>query len=150
VPRVFDALQRLAPAVLRHVMAYGDLLYAEAGDAMRLSRRRAIGLTCAAYAATFAVLLGCFWAIAASWDGPNRWLVIGGLCLGFALLAFGSLLYARGGLSAGQPAPFDRLRAEWRADMRELSLLYPSLFLDDPKGALPSTAPAATGESRVR
>src|SRR5579862_1574729 len=69
---VLEALQRLAPAVLRHLIAYGELLCEETGDALRQSRRRALGLAVTVAAGVMALALACLWAIAASWDGPNR------------------------------------------------------------------------------
>jgi len=125
---VLEALQRLAPAVLRHLLAYGELLCEEAGDALRQSRRRALGLAVTVAAGVMALALACLWAIAASWDGPNRLTVVGGLCIGFVLASVLGAAYTRGARPAGVPAPFDRLRAEWRADMRELAALDPSLI----------------------
>jgi hypothetical protein len=134
---LLEALQRLAPAVLRHLIAYSELLCEETGDALRQSRRRALGLAITVAAGVMALSLGCVWAIAVSWDGPNRLVVIGSLCAGFAIVALIGAAYARGATPAGRSAPFERLRAEWRADMRELAELEPSL------GILPQTPPAA-------
>jgi hypothetical protein len=125
---VLEALQRLAPAVLRHLFAYGELLCEEAGDALRQSRRRALGLAVTVAAGVMALALACLWAIAASWDGPNRLTVVGGLCIGFVLASVLGAAYTRGTRPAGVAAPFDRLRAEWQADMRELAALDPSLL----------------------
>jgi hypothetical protein len=123
---VLEALQRLAPALLRHLIGYGELLCAEAGDALRQSRRRALGLAVSVGAGVMALMLACLWAIAASWDGPNRLLVVGALCLSFALVSLIGIAYVRRAAPVG-PAPFDRLKAEWRTDMRELAQLAPSL-----------------------
>jgi hypothetical protein len=129
---VLEALQRLAPAVLRHLIAYGELLCEETGDALRQSRRRALGLAVTAAAGVMALALACVWAIAASWDGPNRLFVVGTLCVSFIIVALIGAGYARGAIASRRPAPFDRLRAEWRADLRELAELYPSLGLVPP------------------
>jgi hypothetical protein len=141
---VLEVLQRLAPAVLRHLIAYGELLCEEAGDALRQSRRRALGLAVTVAAGVMALSLACVWAIAASWDGPNRLMVVGALCFSFVIVALGGVAYARGAAPAGRVAPFDRLRAQWRADMRELAQLDPTL------GILPQTpaaaAPSAHGD----
>ena len=124
---MLEALQRLAPALLRHLIAYGELLRDETGDALRQSRRRAIGLAVTVAAGSMAVVLACLLAIAASWDGPNRLAVVGALCGTFALVAVTAAFYSRGGVVAGRAAPFERLRAEWRADLRELARLDPAL-----------------------
>jgi hypothetical protein len=141
---VLEALQRLAPALVRHLVAYGELLCDEAGDALRQSRRRVMGLAVILAAGFMTVGLGCLWAIAASWDGPNRLVVVGGLCGLFALVTLGALLYSRGGAIPGRSTPFERLRAEWRADMHELARLDPTFEL------VPSQTPAAAPARSVR
>jgi hypothetical protein len=125
---MLEALQRLAPALLRHLVGYGELLCEEAGDALRQSRRRALGLAVTVGAGVMALMLACVWAIAASWDGPNRLVVVGVLCIGFATVSLIGMVHGRRARSAG-PAPFDRLKAEWRADLRELAQLDPSIQL---------------------
>lgn len=124
---MLDALQRLAPAVLRHLIAYGDLLSEETGDALRLSRRRALGIAVTVAAGLMALALACVLAIAASWDGPNRLLVVSLLCLSFIIVALIGAAYARGGNLGGRAPPFGRLRTEWKADLQQLAQLYPSL-----------------------
>ncbi len=131
---MLEALQRLAPAVLRHLIAYSELLCEEAGDALRQSRRRALGLAVAVTAGVMAVSLGCVWLIAANWDGPNRLATVGALCGGFVVFTLVGLAYARGARPAGATAPFERLKAEWQADMRELSQLDPSLGIRSAHG----------------
>jgi hypothetical protein len=136
---VIEALQRLAPAVLRHLLAYGELLFEEGGVALRQSRRRALAVAVTAGAALISLSLACVWAIAVSWDGPNRLVVIGALCLGFLLVALIGAACASGAIAVSSATPFERLRAEWHADMRELAQLEPSL------GIIPPTAaPAAS------
>jgi hypothetical protein len=131
---VLEALQRLAPAVLRHLIAYGELLCDEAGDALRQSRRRALGLAVSVTAGVMAVALACVWVIAANWDGPNRLTVVGALCGAFVVITLVGVAYARGGRPPGATAPFERLKAEWQADMRELAQLDPSLGIRSAHG----------------
>jgi len=138
---VLEALERLAPAVLRHLIAYGELLCDETGDALRQSRRRVVGYGVAVGAGALGIALGCLWAIAASWDGPNRLAVVGSLCATFIGIALVGAIYARAGIPSGRTPPFERLRAEWRADLRELARLDPSF------SALPSQAPASAARS---
>jgi hypothetical protein len=83
---VLEALQRLVPALLRHLIAYGDLLCDEAGDALRQSRKRALGRAVSVGAGVMALSLACVWIIAANWDGPNRLAVVGSLCGAFAIV----------------------------------------------------------------
>jgi uncharacterized membrane protein YqjE len=125
---VLEVLQRLAPAVLRHLIAYGELLCEETGDALRQSRRRALGFAVTVAAGVMALALACVWIIAANWDGPYRLVVVGALCGLFVVVALIGVAYARGApLNASSQPPFERLRTEWQADLRQLSQLYPSL-----------------------
>jgi hypothetical protein len=143
---VREVVQRLAPAVLKHFIAYGELLYDEAGEALRQSRRRVLGYAVVALSTSFAVALGCAWAIAASWDGPNRLIVVGSLCGVFVFIALIAVVFSRGARPAGQPQPFERLRAEWREDLRELARLDPSydvLSARAPAGATPRSVRAS-------
>ncbi|MGA2023706.1 MAG: hypothetical protein ABSH23_02980 [Steroidobacteraceae bacterium] len=117
---MLEALSRLAPALLRHLFAYGELLREETRDAWRTVRRQAVGLAVAAAGGCMALLMGCVWVIGATWDGPNRLKALAALCLGFVLVALIGLWYAISALPAGQPRPFQRLRAELLADREEL------------------------------
>lgn len=124
---MLDTLRRLAPAVLRHLLAYGDLLGEESIDALRQLRKQVIGILIAVLTGTMAVALGCAWAIAAAWDGPHRLTVIGALCIGFVLITALACLYVMTEPPNGRQ-PFDRLAAEWQADRRMLATLDPSFF----------------------
>jgi uncharacterized membrane protein YqjE len=132
---VLDALQRLTPAVLRHLMAYGELLCEETGEALRRSRRRALGFVVTVAAGVMALALACVLAIAASWDGPNRLWVVSLLCLLFVLVAVIAAAYTRNGTAADRP-PFGRLRTEWKADMQQLAQLHPSLGIVVPEAPI--------------
>jgi uncharacterized membrane protein YqjE len=123
---VLDVLFRLIPALMQHLVAYGDLLGDEAGEAVRQLRRQLLGLVLLLGAGAVSALMGCVWVIAAVWDGPHRLQTIGALCIGFALLALAGVWYARSA-GAGRPRPFQRLGEEWREDLHELAALYPSL-----------------------
>lgn len=120
---VLEALPRLALAVLRHLIAYGELLYEESGEVARRLRRGLIGFAVAAVAGFIALELACLWIIAAAWNGPNRLTAVGALCIGFALLAIICTVYASNVQSAGGRRPFARVREEWQADMEELAAL---------------------------
>jgi uncharacterized membrane protein YqjE len=120
---VFDALLRLVPALLRHLGAYGDLFVDEAADAVRDLRRQLLGLALLLTSGGVAALMACVWVIAATWDGPHRLQVIGALCIGFVLIALAGAWYAHSAVVPGRPRPFERLRAEWREDLRQLAAL---------------------------
>lgn len=128
---MLELVPRLLAALFRHFVAYGDLLCDETAAAMRELRRQLLGLAVLLAAGTVAVLTGCAWVIAANWNGPYRLDAIGGLCIGFALIAAGGGWYANTAVVRGQPRPFQRLREEWREDMRHLAAIDPSLAGND-------------------
>jgi uncharacterized membrane protein YqjE len=128
---VIEALLRLLPALLRHVVAYGDLIVDEAAAAACELRRQLLGLAVALTAGGVAALMACVWVIAVTWDGPHRVQAVAALCISFALLAVAGAWYARSGILPGQPRPFERLRAEWRADREQLAALYSTVDRGD-------------------
>ncbi len=121
----FELLPKLAQALLRHLIAYGELAYEEAREALARARRQIVGIAVALLAGMMALGLGCLWVIAATWNGPDRLWAVGGLCIGFLLIAISGGAYAVGGRSRG--TAFEQLRAEWRADLREIARLDPTL-----------------------
>lgn len=124
---MLEVLSRLIPALVRHILAYGELLSAEAADAARDLRRRLLALLIVLSSGAVALLMGCTWVIAATWDSPHRLQAVGGLCVGFTAIAMGSLWYANAAARRARPRPFERLGAEWNEDLRQLVALYPSL-----------------------
>jgi Putative Actinobacterial Holin-X, holin superfamily III len=136
---VVEALRRLLPLIARHLLAHAELLCLETGDALREVRRRTFGLALAAAAGWMAVMFGCVWIIAATWDTPNRLLAVGALCIGFLVIAVLSALIANRGPRPGQPRPFERWRAEWRADLQQLLTLNASPA--QPHGMAPDMQP---------
>ena len=126
----FEVLPRLLQAILRHLFAYGELLGGETLETVHRARRRALGIAVACMAGLMAVGLGCLWVIAATWDGPNRLTAVGGLCLGFVLIAFLGGAYAAG--ARARAGAFAELRAQWRADMQQIAALDPTLVGEPP------------------
>jgi uncharacterized membrane protein YqjE len=122
------------------LVAYGDLLCEETEDALRVWRRRVLGLVLGVIAGSLALLLGCVAVIAATWDGPHRLSAVIALCVAFAVIALLGFWYASADQAPGQPRPFERLRAEWDADRREIAALHPSLADVEPMLAEPRSA----------
>ena len=135
---MLELLSRLVPALLRHAIAYSDLLIDETAAAGRQWRRQLLGIAILLAAGGVAALMVCAWVIAATWDGPHRLLAIGGLFGGFTAIALGGAWYATHGGIPGTPRPFERIEAEWREDLRQLAILYPSLGgIERPGVAMP-------------
>lgn len=120
-----EQLPRLVQAMLRHLFAYGELAYEEGVLAAQQLRRRMLGVIIGCMAGMLALIMGCVWVIAGTWDGPNRMLAVGALCLGFLLIAITGLVYAAG--AGARRAPFQQLRAQWQADLFEIARLDPTL-----------------------
>jgi hypothetical protein len=132
---VLELLSRLVPALLRHLIAYSDLLIDETAAAGRQWRRQLLGLAILLTSGGVAALMVCAWVIAATWDGPHRLQAIGGLFAGFTIIAVGGAWYASHGWADKTPGPFERIAGEWREDLRLLVTLYPSLAGLDRTGA---------------
>lgn len=128
-----ELLPRLLQALLRHLFAYGELAYEEGLLAARRLRRRLLGAAIACMAGMLALMMGCVWVLAATWDGPNRLLAVGALCIGFVLVAIIGITYAAGG---GARVPFEGLRAEWHNDLQEIAQLDPTLVGQPPRAAM--------------
>ena len=124
---MLELLSRLVPALLRHIIAYSDLLIDETAAAGRQWRRQLLGISILLASGGVAALMLCVWVIAATWDGPHRLQAIGGLFGVFTLIAAGGAWYATHGWADKAPRPFERIAAEWREDLRQLVILYPSL-----------------------
>jgi uncharacterized membrane protein YqjE len=124
-----ELLPRLLQALLRHLFAYGELAYEEGVLAAQRIRRRLIGAAVAGMAGMLALMMGCVWVLAATWDGPNRMTAVGALCIGFVLVAIIGIAYALGG---ARRAPFQQLRAEWHNDLQAIAQLDPTLVRDVP------------------
>jgi hypothetical protein len=140
---VLELLSRLVPALLRHIIAYSDLVIDETAAAGRQWRRQLLGSAILLAAGGVAALMFCALVIAATWDGPHRLQAIGGLFAGFTVVALGGAWYARYGWVVETHRPFERIAAEWREDVRQLAILYPSLSGIDRSGA---ASPDARGD----
>jgi hypothetical protein len=140
---VLELLSRLVPALLRHIIAYSDLLIDETAAAGRQWRRQLLGIAILLASGGVAALMACAWVIAATWDGPHRLQAIAGLFAGFTVIALAGAWYASHGWAVTAPKPFERIAAEWREDLRQLMTLYPSLAGLDRSGV---AAPDIDGE----
>ena len=82
-------LSRVAPAVLRHLDAYREVVGADARDAAAMMAGRMLAILLAAAAAMISALMVCAWILALAWDGPWRAWTAAGLALAFAVASVG-------------------------------------------------------------
>jgi len=126
------SLSRLAPVLLRHIDAYGEVAAEDAKDAAS-SLSASLHLGAAAFgAALVATLMLCVWIVMLTWDQPWRGWVPFGLAALFALGAYGCLRAMRR-RQPGAATLFARLRGEWRRDrdLMERALRKPTANPDD-------------------
>ncbi len=109
------SLPKAAPALLRHLAAYAELVALDISRAQREVGSVLIAGAVAAVCGVFCVLLACLGVVAYYWDTPYRVAVIGALAGGFLLLTIIMWAYARRLLGARSPFLGD-LRREWLED----------------------------------
>lgn len=112
---VLWSLPQAAPVLLRHLAAYVDLAGEDLGRAQKDWVARLSATVLAAFAAFLAVMMGCLYVVASTWDTPHRLTSIawmGGTFLTFAVLA---LLY-RSRVARSQSPFMADVRREWRED----------------------------------
>jgi uncharacterized membrane protein YqjE len=116
--RLLWLLPKAAPALLRHVVAYVDLVGLDLARAQREIAAQAVAAFIVLIAALFALLLGCLMVVAYTWDTPHRVSAIAWMGGGFLLLAVAAAVRAAN--VARNRAPFlASLRQAWHED-REL------------------------------
>jgi uncharacterized membrane protein YqjE len=70
--RLLWSLPKAAPALLRHLAAYGDLASLDLARAWREIAAELLASAIAAICGLFAVFLGCLAVVAYTWDTPHR------------------------------------------------------------------------------
>ena len=95
------------PAILRHLEAYTEVAGEDVREAANAIARRLLTLLLAGAAAFVAILMGCAWLLALTWDGPWRTWTAAGLALGFVAITVG-LAWAVLRLGSGAGSNFSR------------------------------------------
>jgi uncharacterized membrane protein YqjE len=113
--RALWSLPKAAPALLRHLAAYAELIALDCSRAQRELGSVFIAATVAAVCGLFCLLLACLALVAYYWDTPYRVVVIGSLSGGFLVLAVIMLVYAKRLVGARTPFLSD-LQREWQQD----------------------------------
>jgi uncharacterized membrane protein YqjE len=113
--RVLWLLPKAAPALLRHIGAYVELLALEFEQSRRDQTFNVLAAVVAGVCVFFAVLMGCVVIIALTWDTPYRVPALawtGGAFLTVAVLA---LIYRSNAMKGQQPF-LASVKREWAQD----------------------------------
>jgi len=113
--RLLWSLPKAAPAILRHLFAYAELVAEDLEQTHRTFKTRLFA-SLIVLASVFFLILSAFVAVLAlTWDTPHRVAAIGWMGFGFLVAAVAAALYrAR---VVGSQAPFlGTVRREWAED----------------------------------
>jgi uncharacterized membrane protein YqjE len=113
--RLLWLLPRAAPALLRHLVGYVDLVGQELDQMQRDFGARLVVAAIVGVSMFFVVLSGCLVVVAMTWDTPYR--VAAMAWMGGAFLLVAVIAVAYGFQVVNRQAPFfGTVRREWQAD----------------------------------
>ncbi len=119
---MIERLSAVASIAVRHAGAYTDLILSDLDAASAALGQRLLAAAVMACALVFAVLMGCVWLLAATWDTAAHYWVIAsllGLFLAIAAAAFWRLRL----LTASAPGVLPQTAGEWAKDRQLLEEL---------------------------
>jgi uncharacterized membrane protein YqjE len=109
------SLPKAAPALMRHIGAYVDLVGLDLARAQREITAQVVASAIAAVCGLFAAFMACVGVIAYTWDTPYRHAAIAWMCGGFLAAAIGAVIYGTS-LARKRTALFTDIRREWQED----------------------------------
>src|SRR5258708_18897211 len=123
--RLLWLLPKVAPALLRHVVAYADLAGLDLAAAQRQIAAQVVTYAIVLICGLFALFMGCLAVVACTWDTHHRVSAIAWMGGGFLLLAIGAAVY---GIRAARSRSefLASVRRQWREDHALLDHLAPS------------------------
>ena len=113
--RLLWLLPKAAPALLRHLVGYIDLVSLDLGRAQRELVGELVISAILAICALFALLMGCLAVVAYTWDTPYRMTAIAWMGGGFLVAAIVAAGYRIKTVRAKSEF-LGSLRREWHAD----------------------------------
>ncbi len=113
--RLLWSLPKAAPAILRHLAAYGELVVEDLDQSQRDLGARFVALLLFGVCVCFFVLMLCLMVVALTWDTPHRVSAIGWMAGVFFVGALLAGLY-RARLLDAQPPFLGTVRKEWAED----------------------------------
>jgi uncharacterized membrane protein YqjE len=114
--RVLWLLPKAAPALLRHIGAYVELLTLDFEQSRRDLTVNILAAAVAGICVFFAVLMGCVIIVALTWDTPYRVPAVAWTGGGFLVVAVLALIY-RSKATKGQPPFLAAVKREWQEDV---------------------------------
>ena len=123
--RVLWSLPKAAPALIRHVGAYAELLAYDLEQARKEALSGIVAALVIVTALLFAVLMACAAVIAVTWDTPHRLAAIVWMGGGFLTIAIVAMIYRS--KSAGHAPFLASVRQAWKED----SVILQRIIADD-------------------
>jgi uncharacterized membrane protein YqjE len=109
------SLPKAAPALLRHVAAYVELLSLDLARAQKEITSELLALAVVAICGLFAVFMGCLVVVAYTWDTPYRVAAIAWMGGGFVVVAIAAAAY-RANVARAKSQFLASVRQEWQQD----------------------------------
>src|ERR1700722_14043597 len=109
------SLPKGAPALLRHVAAYVELVSLDLARAQKEITAELLALAVVAICALFALFMGCLLVVAYTWDTPYRVAAIAWMGGGFLFIAAVAAAYRAKAARTRTPL-FASVRREWQQD----------------------------------
>ena len=113
--RLLWLLQKAAPALLRHLMAYADLASLDLAKAQREISAEFLASAIAAICGLFALFMGCLVVVACTWDTPHRVSAIAWMGAVFLAVAIGAAAYRANAVRAKSQF-LASVRRQWQED----------------------------------
>jgi uncharacterized membrane protein YqjE len=114
--RVLWLLPKAAPALLRHIGAYVELVALELEQSRRDLTVNILASVVAGVCVFFAVLMGCVVIVALTWDTPYRVPAVAWTGGGFLAVAVLALIYRSKAMKDQQPF-LAAVKREWQEDV---------------------------------
>lgn len=109
------SLPKAAPALMRHIGAYVELVGLDLARAHREITAQVIASAIAAVCVLFALFLTCLGVVAYTWDTSYRVAAIAWMGGGFLVVAIVALIYGFS-LARSRSSLFTDVRREWQED----------------------------------
>lgn len=109
------SLPKAAPALMRHIGGYAELIALDLARAQREITAQVVASAIAAICVLFAVFMACLGVVAYTWDTAYRVAAIAWMGGGFLLIAIVAVIY-RSSLARARSPLLSDVRREWQED----------------------------------